>query len=86
MTTRKGTAIMKSVSSSWSYYLFAEPSFIEGWARMVDFANSMTEFNQSPTGEQANYIALTTDWQAVFDDVRAAMDKVTEELAPAASR
>ena len=86
-TTGKGTAIMETMStSSWSYYLFAEPSFLEGMARIMDFGDTLTEFNQSLTPAQANNIALTTDWQAVFEDVRAAVSKVAEELAPAASR
>ena len=77
---------MESVSTiwTWSDYLYAQPSFLEGMARIVDFGNTLSEFNESLTPVQANNIALTTDWQAVFADVRLAMSRVAEGLAPAA--
>ncbi len=83
---RQAGADNRTVSSAWAYYLFAEPSFVEGMARILDFGDTLTEFNESLTPTQANSIALTTDWQAVFEDVRIALSKIAEELAPPASR
>ena len=54
-------------------FLFARPSFIEGFARVLDFGDTLTEFNQSVTGEQADLIALTMDWQALGFDLRDVM-------------
>ncbi len=58
--------------------LYAQPSFIEGVARVFDFSASLSEFNRSLTGEQADYCALRADWLAVGDDLRRALGNMDE--------
>ncbi len=53
--------------------LFARPSFLEGVSRVLDLAGTVTEFNESITGDQADLIALTRDWRAVGFDLHEAM-------------
>ena len=53
-------------------FLFARPSFLEGWARVFDVGDTLTEYNRSLTPEQADYLAMRADWMAVGDDLRAA--------------
>ena len=54
-------------------FINARPSFIEGFARVLDLGGTLTEYNQSLNGEQADSIALTMDWCAIGEDFREAM-------------
>ncbi len=62
-----------------STYLFANPSFKEGAGRLLDFADSLTEYNYAPTPAQADAIALALDWYAVGDDLRGAMIRFVDD-------
>lgn len=53
-------------------FLFARPSAIEGVGRLIDFGNTLCEYNRSLTPEQADAIALSTDWASVGDDMTEA--------------
>lgn len=59
--------------SSFSTFLFSSPSFYEGIARLVDFGGMLNSYNFSPTPEQADAVAMASDWQAVGTDIEAAM-------------
>ncbi len=61
--------------SSFSTYLFATPSFWEGVGRMVDFGDTLSEYNSSPTPEAADAIAMYLDWSAIGDDIRTAINQ-----------
>jgi hypothetical protein len=50
--------------------LFASPSFLEGVGRIVDFGGTLTEYNRSPSGAVADYVALACDWRAVGNDLK----------------
>ncbi len=54
-------------------YLFARPSFLEGMSRIVDFGDTLKEYNYSPTGKEADEIALWADWTVVGNDVRTVL-------------
>jgi hypothetical protein len=56
--------------NSYSSFLYAEPSFLDGMARLLDFAGTLNEYNSSLSGEQADRIALASDWRAIGDDLR----------------
>jgi len=49
--------------------LFANPSFWDGFGRVIDFGGLSCEFNTSLTPEQADALALRSDWHAVGDDL-----------------
>jgi hypothetical protein len=53
-----------------SGFLYAEPSAVEGVARLLDFGGTLVEFNNSPAPDQ---IALRADWWVVAADVRTVM-------------
>jgi hypothetical protein len=68
-------------------YLYANPSFIEGSARLLDLGSTMEEYNGSLSADQADTIALVTDWLSVGSDIQNAMNhradvqaKITDEL------
>ena len=69
-----------------STILFATPSLLEGWARIVDIGDTLSEYNVSPSPEWADAVALWMDWYGVGDDIRTAMklhaDAPTGEANP----
>lgn len=58
-----------------SSFLFARPSFVEGIARIIDFGNTLREYNTSPTPEEADYYAIRADWCAVGVEIQRASSK-----------
>jgi hypothetical protein len=56
-----------------TYFLFARPSFVAGTAALVDFGNTLFEYNVSLTPQQADYFAIKNDWAAVGIDLRRAI-------------
>jgi hypothetical protein len=60
-------------------FLFARPSFWEGAARILDFGDTLREYNDSPTPEIADEVALTMDWNAVGNDLFTSLNKFYEE-------
>jgi hypothetical protein len=56
-------------------YLFAKPSFLGGMASVLDLGSTLTEYNVSPTPEQADAIAIYNDWKAVGNDICIVIEK-----------
>ncbi len=63
----------------YSQFLFARPSFLEGAARILDFGDTLSEYNRSPTEADADFNALYSDWLAVGDDLRNAVKRYERE-------
>ncbi len=57
-----------------SLYLTAQPSFLEGVARLFDFAGTLSVYNESRSPDEADIRALRADWKALGDDMRFAID------------
>lgn len=58
--------------------LFAEPSFIEGMARITDFGVTLQMYNEHMTPEEADYNALLRDWKAVGNDINVAISSYAQ--------
>ena len=58
--------------SEWFFFLGARASIFEGAARILDFGDTLTEFNQSVSPEQADATAMRADWETVGADLRDA--------------
>jgi hypothetical protein len=56
-----------------SDFLYASPSFLEGVSRIMDFGNTLNEYNYSQSDEEADEKALRMDWAMVGVDLRNAM-------------
>ena len=56
-----------------TFYLFANPSFLEGTARLIDVCGALNMYNESETNEEADFRALRSDWLAVGQDLMTAM-------------
>lgn len=57
-------------------FLYARPSFAEGMARILDFGNTLNEYNRSPDPDT---LALNADWNAVAEDLSKAISTVKQE-------
>lgn len=60
-------------------FLFASPSFISGWAAMLDFAGALNVYNESRNGQEADARALASDWAVVGNDIQKAANELGEE-------
>lgn len=58
-----------------SFYLFAEPSFIEGMIRVIDFKGTINIYNDSEIPKEADFRALENDWRVVGDDLKDSINE-----------
>ncbi|NES96941.1 MAG: hypothetical protein F6K32_17225 [Desertifilum sp. SIO1I2] len=56
-------------------FLYARPSLFEGVARLIDFGNTLQVYNSSLSPEQADFLALASDWYVVGEDIKEAMNQ-----------
>ena len=73
---------IKCLYCSHTDYLFAKPTFLEGAARLFDFAGALQQFNYSDSEEMADFIAVSNDWKTVGCDIQVAVNKF-KDLTPA---
>ncbi len=64
-----------------SDFLFASPSFLEGVARILDFGNTLNEYNYSESEQKADDIATRLDWAMVGSDLQNAMNSTQKEIS-----
>jgi hypothetical protein len=57
-------------ATAFSTFLFANPSFSEGLARVLDAGGTLNSYNVSQTEKQADFLALSADWRAVGKDIK----------------
>ncbi|MEX0675588.1 MAG: hypothetical protein WD063_00835 [Pirellulales bacterium] len=69
-----------------STILFARPSYAEGAARILDFANTLTDYNQSLSPEDADAAALWADWMAIRGDAIRSLQAIHVEAIRAAAK
>ena len=60
-------------------FLFANPSFVEGMARVMDLGSTLQVYNESNTEKEADSRAIQKDWEAVGEDVYNALDKYEQK-------
>jgi hypothetical protein len=63
-----------------SMFLFTTPSFWGGAGSVMNVAGNYYEFNDSPTGQEADQKALACDWGMVGQDVSYAVNKLRREI------
>jgi hypothetical protein len=56
-------------------FLFANPSYLDGAAHLLDFWGTYSTYNTSHTREQADAIALYADWRSVGEDLMQALSQ-----------
>ena len=71
------------MSTDWdelqSDYLFARPSFIEGFGRIIDLSGSLNTYNVSRTGDEADARAIFEDWNAIGHYVVVSLEQLRTE-------
>ena len=60
-------------------HLFAMPSSLTGFARVLDLFGRFDTYNDSPTGDRADARALYSDWHIVGQELADAMTRVERE-------
>jgi len=63
--------------------LFASLGFFEGMGRVMDMRGTMMVANESSSTKEADTRAIMSDWQAVGQDIEAAIDNYAEERGEA---
>jgi len=58
--------------------LYATPSFLEGFARVLDIGDTFTTYNTFADAREADFLALRSDWRAIGED----FDTVLAEYEP----
>jgi hypothetical protein len=62
-----------------SDFLFAQPSFASGAARLVDMWGQFDDYNRSDTPAQADAKAIAADWLIVGQDLSDAIEYHDDE-------
>jgi hypothetical protein len=60
-------------------YLYATPSFLEGVARLFDFAGSLNVYQCADSPDQADFKAISSDWMVVGGDFRKAIQDIQDQ-------
>ena len=61
-------------------YLFARPSFLSGFARVLDLFGLFDSYNESPTPKSADGCAIYSDWRIVGQDIQCAASEFEAEF------
>lgn len=64
-----------------SDFIYAEPSFWEGVARILDFGNTLNEYNRSQSGKAADQAALWMDWGVVGSAIHKALEAFKDRVS-----
>jgi hypothetical protein len=68
-----GTLFIESDEELRTDFLVTMPSVLLGVARLVDLGTTLDAYNISPTPEDADTIAIASDWRMVGKDLRDAI-------------
>lgn len=75
------------MNSSDTFRLFKKrPSFLDGFASMLDHAPLSTRYRTSKNGIEADNAAIASDWAAVGADMQQAIDDYEAEYSASQSR
>lgn len=80
---RTVTKSKKPPAYAYSALLFAEPSFLRGVARLLDFSGSLSDYNFGLTPRETDALALAADRRAVLQDYRDAHEQIRRQLSGA---
>jgi hypothetical protein len=61
-------------------FLFAQPSFASGAARVLDLWGVFDEYNRSDDGQEADGKAIASDWLVVGQELCDAIERQEDEL------
>ncbi len=59
--------------------LYATPSFLEGFARVLDIGDTFTTYNTFADAREADFLALRSDWRAIGEDFDNALAEYEDD-------
>jgi len=57
------------------YFLFANPSLLEGMSRVLDIGATLNEYNVSLSPQESDIAAIKSDWSAVGSDIESVIEE-----------
>jgi hypothetical protein len=60
-------------------FLFADPSFVQGFASAMDIGGTLCEYNASNTSREADARAIANDWAITGKDIVDAIKNIEKE-------
>lgn len=66
-------------------FLFADPSFMSGAARVIDLWGQFDDYNRSETPKEADGKAIAADWLVVGNDLQDAIEELGPEIETTAA-
>jgi hypothetical protein len=60
-------------------FLFAHPSFLQGFATVLDLGGTLVEYNISKTIQEADMRAIASDWAITGKDIQTAIKHIVKE-------
>jgi hypothetical protein len=72
--------MMKNIKSD---FLFAQPSFASGAARVLDLWGELDDYNRSETSLEADAKAIAADWFIIGQDIYDAIEQHESECKAA---
>lgn len=64
------------IRESLSTYLFCVPSFLSGFARILDLGATFNDYNESNTTIKADFNALYSDWLMTGKDIENSIENI----------
>jgi len=61
--------------------LYANPSLLEGFARVLDVGGTFDSYNESASAADADQLATASDWYAVGADLYRAIQRFSAKAA-----
>ena len=62
--------------------IYANPTPLEGFARVLDLGGQFDDYNDSTSPEEADWMAVTSDWYAVGADLYRAILRYAAKAGP----
>lgn len=62
-------------------FLFSTPTFLNGMGSVLNIAGNYYTFNDSESDEEADFLALKSDWGVVGEDICESIIKVKKETS-----
>jgi hypothetical protein len=69
-----------------SDFLFAQPSWLSGVARLLDLSGQLDGYNVTPSPEQADARATYADWKSTGESLQSAFDAERQQQTDAAEQ
>ena len=68
--------------STYAGLLFSQPTFLSGAARSLDLGGVFNSYNYSPSPDEADRMAIASDWYAVGADLLVSLRRFAKTTLP----